>query len=112
VKCNKTWSKLIPFDSSRRAKKLGARFFLNLWNNQVKEIPHVVYIKQKTCFARSIAAASFPISALLSTYKHSLQQANSRKNSPQLLYLQLVNIFPSNLAGLALNSYQKKNSGL
>ncbi len=33
-------------------KVLGARFFLNLWNNQVKEIPHVGYIKQKTCFVR------------------------------------------------------------
>ncbi len=79
VKCNKTWSKLIPHDSSRRVKELGTRFFLNLWNNQVKEIPHVVSIKQKTWFARSIAATSFPNSALLSTYMHLLQQENSRK---------------------------------
>jgi hypothetical protein len=74
--------------------------------DQVKEIPHVGYIKQKTWFARSRAATSFPISALLSTYMHSLQQANSRKKISSAL--QLVNIFPSNLAGLALNNYQKK----
>jgi len=80
VKCNKPGAILSLSTAAEEFKELGARFFLNLWNNQVKELPHVGYIKQKTWFVRSRAATSFPNSPLLSTYMHSLQQANSRKN--------------------------------